>query len=348
VTPAATGEPLLLSLIVPARNEEECLGDCLNSLTAQSEPGFALGEQWEILCVNDASMDRTRAIAKSFTGVTVLDAPLLAEGWTGKSAAVWFAAEQTRGRVLLFTDADTIHEPGSLRRALREMEKNDAAMLSYSPRQIVRGFWQRALMPLVFSELAVAYPPAKVSDPASPVAAANGQFLMMEREAYFQVGGHKAVAETVLEDVALARRFKRKGMAIRFRYAADAVAVRMYRSPSAMVEGWTKNLSILFPLPMLLALMRLLDLGLILGIPLIYWLLPHVMLMVPMQRYALILVWAWVLFRYFRRVAKSNFSALDCVVSIAGLPLFAALLVRSWMHHKLRRRVSWKGREYSA
>jgi len=338
---------MLLSVIVPARNEAECLGDCLASLTAQSEPGFALGSEWEILCVDDASMDATRAIARSFAGVTVLEAPLLQDGWTGKSAAVWFAAQQARGAVLLFTDADTVHAPGGLRRALHEREKHHAAMLSYSPRQIVTGFWQRALMPLVFSELAIQYPPARVSDPALPAAAANGQFLMVERRAYFSAGGHKAVAETVLEDVALARRFKRKGLAICFRYAADAVSVRMYRSLSAMVEGWTKNLALLFPLPLLLATMRLLDLGLILGIPLLLWALPHIVLVTNTQRYALALVWVWVLFRYSRRVEKSNFSVVDCVRSVAGLPLFAALLLRSWLHHRLRRRVSWKGREYS-
>ncbi len=77
-------------------------------------------------------------------------------------------------------------------------------MLSYSPRQVVTGFWQRALMPLIFSELSLAYPPEKVSDPASRVAAANGQFLMVERAAYFQVGGHSAVAGSLLEDVDLA------------------------------------------------------------------------------------------------------------------------------------------------
>lgn len=348
MSPGSPTEPLLLSVIVPARNEAECLGDCLGSLTTQSEPGFALGQEWEILCVNDASMDRTRVIAKSFAGVMLLDAPLLAPGWTGKSAAIWHGVTQARGAVLLFTDADTIHEPGSLQRALHEREKHHAAMLSYSPRQIVQGFWQRALMPLIFSELTVAFPPAQVSDPASPLAAANGQFLMTEREAYFQIGGHKAVAETVLEDVALAVRFKRAGMAIRFRYAPDAVAVRMYRSLSAMVEGWTKNLALLFPQPLWLALMRLLDFCLIAGIPLLLWILPRVRFLLWQQKLALALVWIWVLCRYFIRVAKSQFPALACALSIFGLPPFVLLLTRSWMHHHLRRRVSWKGREYGA
>ena len=92
-----TAPAFRLSVIVPARNEAEVLGDCLRSLTAQSEIGFSLGSEWEILCVNDGSTDGTRAIAKSFAGVTVLDAPLLTLGWTGKSAAVWFAAAQARG-----------------------------------------------------------------------------------------------------------------------------------------------------------------------------------------------------------------------------------------------------------
>ena len=346
VSNIAVAPTLLLSVIVPARNEAEVLGDCLRSLTAQSEPGFALGQEWEILCVNDGSMDATCSIARSFAGVTLLDAPLLSEGWTGKSAAVWFGAAQARGAVLLFTDADTVHEPGSLQRALHEREKNHAALLSYSPRQIVQGFWQRALMPLVFSELSVVFPAKLVNDPASPAAAANGQFLMVEREAYFKVGGHKAVAETVLEDVALAKRLKRKGMAIRFRYAPDAVSARMYRSLSAMMEGWTKNLALLFPQTFLLAMMKALDFSLLLGLPFLFWLLPKLMLMLWWQKALIALVWVRVLVRYFMRVAKSHFSAVNCALSIAGLPLFIALLGRSWVHHKLRGRVSWKGREY--
>jgi len=336
----------VLSVIVPARNEAASLGECLKSLTAQSGEGFVLGVDWELICVDDGSTDATAEIAKSFAGVLLLSAPLPAKGWTGKNAALWFAVERARGECLLFTDADTVHEPGSLRRALHERERHEAAMLSYSPRQMVTGFWQRALMPLVFSELSVAYPTAKASDPASSIAAANGQFLLVEREAYFKAGGHSAVADEVLEDVALARRFKRAGKLVRFRYAPEQVAARMYRSFGAMVEGWTKNLALLFSLPLLLALMRGLDLALIVGLPLLLWALPHLALVLWWQKLVLVLLWLHVLRRYFVRVAKSNFTALDCAISVAGVPLFCALLVRSWLHHTLRRRVSWKGREY--
>jgi hypothetical protein len=129
----------------------------------------------------------------------------------------------------------------------------------------VAGFWQRAVMPLVFSELASVYPMKQVNDPGRRLAAANGQFLMVERDAYFSVGGHRAVGKSVLEDVALAQNIKRGPRVIRFRYAPDALSTRMYRSTGDMIEGWTKNLALLMPSPIALALWRILDLVLLVG-----------------------------------------------------------------------------------
>ncbi|MGO9638773.1 MAG: glycosyltransferase family 2 protein, partial [Terracidiphilus sp.] len=159
---------LELTVIIPARNEEECLAACLHSLVSQSEELFKLGHDWEIIVVNDHSTDRTAEIARGFAGVTVLEAGKLEEGqskpiWTGKNNAIWTAAKRAHGRWLLFTDADTIHEPGNLHCAMHEAARHKVGMLSYSPRQIVSGLWQRSLMPLIFCELALAYPPAKVS-----------------------------------------------------------------------------------------------------------------------------------------------------------------------------------------
>jgi glycosyltransferase involved in cell wall biosynthesis len=332
-----------LTVIVPARNEADVLRPCLESLLAQSEPGFALGNEWELLVVDDASTDETRSIALSLPGVTLLDPAPLQPGWTGKANAVWTAAGKAQGEWLLFTDADTVHMPGNLGRALHEAQHAQVAMLSYSPRQVVSGFWQRALMPLIFSELALAYPPEKISDPSSRAAAANGQFLMVERTAYFQVGGHSAVAGSLLEDVDLAFLLKRRKHPIRFRYAPDAVSTRMYRSFGAMIEGWTKNLARLFALPLMMAAWRMLDLLLIFGLPLMVW---H-FFAIPVARYALAVLWLRVLWRFYVRVAKSNFSAVDCALSILALPLFCLLLVSSWWQHTVRSQVQWKGRAYS-
>jgi glycosyltransferase involved in cell wall biosynthesis len=242
----------LVSVIVPARNEEDCLGACLGSLLAQT------GVPLEIIVVDDGSSDRTRAIAEAF-GVTVISPGPLPPGWCGKSNAAWAGAGIARGAWLLFTDADTVHQPGSLARSVAEAQEHGAALLSYSPEQEVHGLAQRALMPLVFAELARTYQPKEVSDPGSSVAAANGQYLLIAREAYDAIGGHAAVGRDLLEDVALARAVKRSGRKLRFRFGGDAVRTHMYRTWPQMREGWTKNLALLFPAPGRLAATRLLE-----------------------------------------------------------------------------------------
>jgi glycosyltransferase involved in cell wall biosynthesis len=341
-----------LSVIIPARNEERSLPACLASLLIQSEPGFALGEQWELIIVNDDSTDKTREIAAEaaakHNGVILLDAPPLDTsdrgGFTGKSNACWAGAQAARGRHLLFTDADTIHETNDISRSLREAERHKAALLSYSPRQIVTGFWQHAVMPLVFSELASVYPPKEVNDPARRLAAANGQFILVERDAYFSVGGHRAIGNNILEDVALAHNIKRGPRIIRFRYAPEALSTQMYRTTSEMIEGWTKNLALLFPKPIALALWRILDLLLFFALPAlalgINWLLPW-------QRSVILLLWVRTLWRFYSRVARSNFPALDVAISIFGVPLFVYLLIRSVIDHRIRKSVAWKGRNYN-
>jgi glycosyltransferase involved in cell wall biosynthesis len=331
-----------LTVIVPARNEEDVLEACLRSLLGQSNEDFCVGRDWELLVVDDHSTDRTRQIAEQLNGVVVLDPEPLQPGWTGKANAVWTAARISPGEWLLFTDADTIHKAGSLERAMHEAEEAQVSLLSYSPRQLVSGFWQRALMPLIFSELALAYPPHKVSDPAARVAAANGQFLMIRREAYFEAGGHAAVAGSLLEDVDLAFLLKRRHAGILFRYAPDALSARMYRGFGPMFEGWTKNLARLFANPLALAAWRVLDSALLLGLPVLLWY--YWALFLP--RYVFAALWVRTLWRFYARVAKSNFSLGNCALAIFGLPLFCLLLVRSWFFYAVRGQVVWKGREY--
>lgn len=343
--------PLEISVIIPARNEETNLAACLDTLVAQDEPIFALGTDWEILVIDDDSADRTRAIAGSYAarhpGLRVLAAPPLElrgdrRAFTGKTNACWAGAHAAQGRWFLFTDADTRHEGGDLRRALHEAARNRVALLSYSPRQILTGLGQHALMPLIFSELASVYPPAKVNDPTDRAAAANGQFLLVEREAYFAVGGHHGVGRSVLEDVDLAVRIKRSKRAIRLRFAPDALSTHMYRGFGNLVEGWTKNLALLFPHALRLALWRVLDIILLL-LPLLLWLLPY---LVNWQRVAILALWLRTLVRFYQRVARAHFPFFDSLIAPLGLPLFAALLVASWIRHRVLHSVTWKGREY--
>ena len=347
------GYPLVLSVVVPARNEEDCVGVCLESLVRQSEPGWELGREWEIIVANDGSTDRTREIAAGFPGVTVLDAGEPEPGWTGKANAIQTGVQAARGRWLLFTDADTVHEPGHLSLAITEAERHGVGMLSYSPRQEVTGLVQRALMPLIFSELAVVYSPAKVNNPESRFAAANGQFLLVRRDAYEKVGGHAAVMDAVLEDVELARIFKKRKLGLRFRNAPEAVRTRMYRSVGAMWEGWRKNLALLFGNPLTLAAWRALDLVLLVGLPFAAWWVFGVAREVRgamwMKWYwvAVLLIWVRALWRFYRRVARSHFKWGDVALAPLGLPLLVALLWQSWFDHTVKKQVVWKGRSYN-
>lgn len=330
------GRPAV-SVIVPARNEEQNLGRCLTSLVTQQ------GVSFEVLVVDDNSTDGTRAIAESFPQVQVINARPLPDGWTGKNHAVWQGAQRARGRWLLFTDADTAHEPGSLAASVAEAEQHRVAMLSYSPRQEAGSFWERALMPVVFAELAAAYPPSRVSDPNSSIAAANGQYLMVSREAYDALGGHRAVAGSLLEDVALARRVKESGRRLRFRYGGEAVRARMYRNFGQLCEGWTKNLALLFPHPIRLAALRALEFLIVAGAFFIaFGLFPFDFEAAALA--LLVLAVSWIAFLH--RIRRAHFGAWENDLAILGLPLFAILLLRSYHRHGAGSSVEWKGRRY--
>jgi glycosyltransferase involved in cell wall biosynthesis len=298
--------------------------------------------------------------------IYVISAPPLPGSWTGKNNAMTAGAKIAKGNWLLFTDADTVHKPGSLARAVAEAEQHGAALLSYSPEQEVHGFWEKAVMPVIFAELAKTYPPAKVNDPASPIAAANGQYLLISREAYDAVGGHTQIASNLLEDVAMARLVKSSGRKIFFRYGGDAVRTRMYRSFAQMREGWTKNLALLFKDPVRMAAHYLIEsfvlLGVVSGVIQIALLgppnVPSQSVVLPhypiSDRYFPLLKWwlggvlflfVYLLSRSIWRVMKAHFPPRLSVTSMLGPPVFAYLLLRS-RHFCKRGLVDWKERAY--
>jgi glycosyltransferase involved in cell wall biosynthesis len=323
-----------VSIVVPARNEEANLGACLESLVTQT------GIAFEIIVVDDGSTDRTREIAQSFAGVQIISAEALPDQtWTGKSHAVVAGTKAAWAPWLLFTDADTVHLRGSLKRALEEAERERADLLSYSPEQIVETFAERSVMPVVFAELAVQYPPHKVREQDSRAAAANGQYILVRRSAYDAVGGHAAVAGEILEDVALARLFRNAGYRIYFRYGGDAVRTRMYRNWAQLREGWTKNLALLFPRPGFLASQSVL-----------WWLAAWSTLGVAVygaanRRFPLMLfAIVWVLL--YDRIRRAHFASGNNAIAImVGTPIFAYLLLRSKRAYT-KGEVRWKGRSY--
>jgi glycosyltransferase involved in cell wall biosynthesis len=237
-----SGDPPRITAIVPARNEEAAIETCVRSVAGQPEIT-------QMVVVNDGSIDRTGEILARLAGeiprleILTMDGP--PAGWLGKNWAAWQGAQRASGHWLLFTDADAELMPGAAARALRMAGQHRAALVSFSPEQVTESWYEQALIPFVYCRLAEHFSCEGLSDPGSAEAAANGQFLMIRADAYQAIGGHKAVKSDVLEDVALAKRVKGVGCRVWFGSGAGVVRVRMYRSFSAMWEGWRKNLYLL-------------------------------------------------------------------------------------------------------
>jgi len=328
-----------VDVIIPARNEEDCLGRCLQSLVTQQ------GISFQITLVDDGSTDRTRAIAESFPGVRVLSAGKLRPGMTGKVNALVTGAAGRTAQWLLFTDADTFHYPGSLAASVREAEDRKVDLFSYSPEQETASWWELAVMPLVFADLVRTYSSERINDPADPTVAANGQYILVRREVYEALGGHSVLPLNILEDVELAKLFKVSGHRIWFGYGAGMVRTRMYRTFSAMWEGWSKGLAILFRRPVLLAVRRALEfvaIALLLTVGLVTMAQHHV------GRGAVLFVIGTLFYLIFLvRIRQAHFPWKANLMAFIGLPIYVSLLLRSHLHLNRRGELTWKGRKYA-
>jgi glycosyltransferase involved in cell wall biosynthesis len=341
-----------VSVIIPARNEEANIARAVRSLAAQQ------GVR-EIIAVNDGSTDRTGEILDALRGeiptLRVVQSEALPEGWTGKSHAAAAGARQASGEWLLFTDADTEHRPGSLAALVGRAESSGAALLSISPGQRVITWWERSVIPLVYVHLARLYRFEEVSDPGSPAAAANGQYLLVRREAYGRAGGHEAVRAEILEDVELARRVKANGGRLVFLPGAEWAQTRMYRTFGQMWQGWTKNLYLLYSRNQARLLATLAEVALLdFALPLIFIALCVMMVFWhggPAAALAAVAVFAaalWRQWRYSRALVRLEFDSRLANYLFPGAGLFGLLLINSALAHRWKRSVRWKGREYPA
>ncbi|HET7108583.1 MAG TPA: glycosyltransferase [Candidatus Acidoferrum sp.] len=334
-----------ISAIVPARNEEAVIGACVESLAVQKEIGG-------ILVIDDQSTDRTAEIVQRISvqhsNVRLIEAGELPPGWVGKNNAVWIGAKASKGEWLLFTDADAVHAVDSAAKALSIAAENGAAMVSFSPEQVMKTWYEKAIIPYVYTRLSSRFRFDEVNDPGNPAAAANGQFILIRRDAYEAVGGHASVAGEVLEDVALAARVKGSGYRIWFGSGKGIVRVRMYRSFAAMWEGWKKNL---YPLlggreksvrPEIFRAVR----------PILLTLLATVCVAGIAESFVLgasvlAIGLLGILVAYDRELEINGYPARLVGYGVPGRMLFAAVL---WASHRSHRkaRLEWKGRAYPA
>jgi chlorobactene glucosyltransferase len=244
IEPAEPADDLpMLSIVVPARNEERQIGECVRTLLAQRYPHF------EVIVVNDRSDDRTGAIiaeiAQRDSRLAVVHGEALPDGWIGKPWAIAQGARIARGEWLLCTDADTTHEPLAAASCVLYALRTGAHIVSLLTTQRFESFAERAVLPSILWLIAFAVGSLDaINDPKRTDAAIfNGQFILFERAAYDALGGHAAVRDKIAEDYELARLAKRDGRFVtRLAGASDLVYTRMYRSLSEIWDGFSKNL----------------------------------------------------------------------------------------------------------
>ena len=245
--PATDPPDTSLCVVIPAYNEAANIGPCLSSVLASDPPC----RDWRVLVVDDDSTDATAERAR-LTAAECEAAELLfellgagprpsGERWVGKNWACTSAMEQVRSHWVLFIDADVRLQPQALRRALAQAMREAADLFSLAPRLGCGCLAEWMVQPIMASLLGLGFPIEATNDPASEVAFAAGPFMLFRRCAYEAIGGHRALASEVVEDLALARGIKAGGFRLRYLLGLDAVDLRMYADLPSLWEGWTKN-----------------------------------------------------------------------------------------------------------
>ena len=244
--PAPPGTPLAATsctVVVPAYNEADNIGDCVRAILASEAPC----QHWSLLVVDDDSSDATAALAQEAGagdprfGLLAAGVRPQAERWVGKNWACSRASSELESDWLVFIDADVRVTPGALRAAMTDAIAHGTDLLTLAPRLSCGCLAEWLVQPIITSLLGLGFPIERANDPTDPLAFAAGPFLLFRSQAYRAIGGHGAVAGEVVEDLALARAIKGQGFRLRYLLGLDWLTLRMYRDFAALWEGWTKN-----------------------------------------------------------------------------------------------------------
>jgi cellulose synthase/poly-beta-1,6-N-acetylglucosamine synthase-like glycosyltransferase len=230
----------LVSVLIPARNEESNISECLDSLSKQDYRNI------EVIAGNDNSSDNTSLLidqfADKFSFIRKIEIPLLPEGWSGKNFAADTLYRNSHGNLILFIDADVTLDRSAISSAVNYMNNYNADVLSVFPSQDMKGIGEKIVVPLLNFFLLSLLPLIKVYKSNNiSLSAGIGQFILFRRSAYEITGGHKAVKNKVAEDLELIRSAKRNRLKVLTLLDEGLVSCRMYNGFTDAVNGFTKN-----------------------------------------------------------------------------------------------------------
>lgn len=341
-----------ISVIVPVRNEEGKVGRCLESLALQDYPDF------EIIVIDDKSTDSSGRIiadlAARFSNIKVINGRESRQGWLGKCNALNHGSPHAKGDWLVFTDADTFHNPNSLRDAVGAAISYNVDMISFMPVQELYSFGERVIMPVLLGSFLMGDPTNSINDPKSTRAYAYGQYIMVKRTTYDAIGGHESVKDQILDDISIGRVTKEKGFSVTACDGRPLYRVRMYTNFSELWSGWTKNAFALIncSIPSLIGVVMMLNFCL---------LAPFVTLAVAIanpkglpEQVAPALLWSslavqftCMMIWYARStVFYKGLNQLGFLLLPLGAVLTGAMYLNSAYCFLTGRQVNWKGRDY--
>jgi chlorobactene glucosyltransferase len=344
----------LISVCVPARNEERNIRACVESILAQDYPSF------EVIVLDDRSTDATpeiiRQLAAQNDRLKIISGSDLPAGWAGKPHALFQASAAARGEWLCFVDADTFLSPTTLTSCYAKAIETNADMFTIMTFQVLGSFWERVVMPLVMTALSVGFSPRKVNDPNRRDAIANGQFILIRRAVYDAIGGHESVKDQIVEDKAISEQVKWNGHRLIVANGYTVARTRMYTSLPEMWEGWAKNIYLglrdqtgllwlgVFGACVALIAALFLPVWPFLGIS---WFINDGGWMALIAIVESLVFWAYLI--YIRgRVAKAmEISPWYALTTSLGAAVFAAMMITSAFRVITGRGVSWKGRMYA-
>jgi chlorobactene glucosyltransferase len=337
--------PPLVSILVPARNEETNIKKLLISLIKQDYKNI------EILVLDDNSIDATAAIVKQMESkdprIKLIRGEKLKDGWLGKSWACQQLAAHARGQYLIFTDADTLHFPDTVSCAMATMINNGIDGMSAYPRQIMVSFTERMLVSFIGLGLFTMIPLILIKKTKTKLfSTAIGQFFMFKKDVYFKFGGHESVKAEILEDIHISKRIKAAGFSFMVFDASSNVFCRMYKNFRETFSGFSKFIfaafdynglteaaAIIFYSILFLVPFAMLPISIIFGWSKILLILNMVQILIVFAIKAILAL------RFKERI-------IDILLTPVSVCFIITVAVNSYIQARFKRGVYWKGRIY--